>query len=319
MIPEASRFSLGVRGFYSEVTFVETENLPEFNNHLARLELRGAMNLSRRWQANGYVGEEDNDFLSASDEIDGEYWDVGLRYTPNERVTIDAGYGERFFGEAPRFAIDYRHKRTNLRTEYLRDVQFARDIRGTGNFNPGDPLDPGLGTPGGPLPGTGSPTFLGQGPVLNERFVLTYRFEARRTTLALQISDSRQVLLRDNAEGTFRSATAMAYRRLRQAATLDLGITYTENEGNLGFVGGIGDEPGQGLEAWRANVGLRRQLGDNVELTLRYDYLDQGGTGDFAGIGGNLNAFEEHLISLSLQFNFGAGAGGGVAAGGAVR
>ncbi|MEM1142043.1 MAG: TIGR03016 family PEP-CTERM system-associated outer membrane protein [Pseudomonadota bacterium] len=304
MIPGINRASLRVRGAYSEVTFMETDELSEFENRLARLELRGALELSRRFQLNSSFGEENNNFFSADSEIDGEYWDLGLRYTPNERVTLEAGYGERFFGETPRVSIDYRHKRVNLRADYIRDVQFPRDIRGGGGpFDPTDPLDPGLGLPGEPLPGAGDPTFLGQGPVLNESFVFAYGFTGRRSSLSFRASDSRQVLLINNAEGTFLSATATATRTTGYGLVADVSISYTENEGVLGFGSAVGPE--QGLEAWRASLGFRRQLGAGTDLTLRYDYTDQKGAGVFEGGGNSFNSFDEHLVSFTLRFIFG--------------
>ena len=67
-------------------------------------------------------------------------------------------------------------------------MPIAGNIRAAGNQNPDDPLNPGPGLPGAPLPGAGDPTFIGQGPVLNESFTLGYRFTARRTTLSISAS-----------------------------------------------------------------------------------------------------------------------------------
>ena len=38
---------------------------------------------------------------SFRDDIDGSFWDVGFRWTPNSRTTVDVGVGERFFGSNP--------------------------------------------------------------------------------------------------------------------------------------------------------------------------------------------------------------------------
>jgi hypothetical protein len=298
MIPEASRFSAGIRGNYSEVNFDETDLQPAFTNRLSRLELRAAFNLSRAWQLNGYVGEEDNIFLSAAEDIDGEYWDAGVRWTPHSRLTLDLGYGERFFGDAPRFSIDYQHKRHFLRASYLRDLQFPRDIRAAGNVAPDDPLDPGLGLPGQPLPGAGGPTFIGQGPVLNENFVLAYRFQARRSTLQLSLSDSQQTFSLDGRQADFQSANVTVTRTLGPTITADLALGWTKNQGNL--TGGVGPGVDQGLETLRASLGLQQRLARRTTLSLRYSYTDQ--ESNFSGFG---FTFEEHRVELGLRFDYG--------------
>lgn len=302
MLPEASRFSAGLRGRYSEVTFEETALQPEFTNRLSSVELRAALNLSRSWQLNGYVGEEDNVFLSASDEIDGSYWDVGVRWAPNDRVSVDAGWGERFFGDTPRFAASYRHKRSTLQAAYVRDIQFPRNIRGqSGAFDPDDPLDPGIGQPGEPLPGAGGDTFIGQGPVLNESFTLSYSFQARRTGFTVRASDSQQERLLDGGAGDFRRISASLSRSLGPSTSAFLGVGYIQNEGNLGA--GLAAAPGivQQRETWTGSAGLSRRLARNVSLALRYQYTDQGS--DVVNLGGGFNTFEEHRITLSLSWN----------------
>ncbi|EAQ98907.1 TIGR03016 family PEP-CTERM system-associated outer membrane protein [Congregibacter litoralis] len=299
MIPTSSRFSAGIRGQYSEVTFEQTPLQPEFVNRLSSLELRAALQLSRTWQFNGYVGEEDNVFLSSSDEIDGSYWDVGVRWTPSQRVTVDAGYGERFFGDTPRFSIDYRHKRTTLRASYRKDLQFPRDIRAPSGFDPDDPLDPGLGVPGEPLPGAGDPTFLGQSPVLNEIFTLSYLFSARRSSFSLRASDSQQTRARDGSVADFQTVSGTVSRSLGTALTANITLSWTQNSGGIGVVT---EDLVQEFEAWRVRAGFQRQLAQNTVLTFSYSYTDQTSNASFNSL---LNTFEEHRVELGLRFDFG--------------
>ncbi|EED33962.1 uncharacterized protein, PEP-CTERM system associated [gamma proteobacterium NOR5-3] len=296
MIPEASRFSLGVRGQYSEVTFDETLTQPEFVNRLSRLELRSALQLSRSWQLNAYGGEEDNVFLSSSDEVDGSYWDVGLRWAPNDRVTVNAGYGERFFGDAPRFDISYRHKRTQLTASYIRDLQFPRNIRAAdGGEVASDPLNPDVGLPGDPLAGAGGPTFIGQTPVLNENFTLSYRFNARRTTFSVQANDSQQTRAENGSTGSFQNVTAIVTRQLGVSLSGDVRLGWRNNEGDINGTGG--GLFGQNLEAWTVGLGVQQKLGPETILSLRYLYTDQTSDTDF-------NTFEENRVDLGLRFSF---------------
>ncbi|WOJ98275.1 TIGR03016 family PEP-CTERM system-associated outer membrane protein [Congregibacter brevis] len=290
MIPEASRFSVGLRGQYSEVYFEPTTVQPEFTNRLSRLEVRSAFRVSDSWALTAYAGEEDNVFLSSSEDIDGSYWDVGVRWAPNARVEFNAGYGERFFGETPRFDVTYRHKRSEFTASYSRDLQFPRNIRVDD--------DAGLGTafdlPGDPIVTQGNPTFVGQTPVLNERFALNYRFSARRTTFGLLISDSQQTRAEDGREGSFQSAIASFTRSLGVSLGADLRLIWRSNEN--GSTGG-GVFVAQDLESWGVSTGLQKRLAKDTSLSLRYVYTDQTSSTDF-------NNFEEHRIDLSLGFRF---------------
>lgn len=301
MVPEASRLSVGMSGQYSEVTVDETVAQPEFTNRLSRLQLRAALQLDSQLQINGFAGNEDNVFLSSSDEIDGEYWDVGIRWAPNMRSSVDLGYGERFFGPTPRAAVEYRHKRQSFRLNYSRDLQLPRDIRAAGNQNPDDPLNSSPGLPGEPLPGASDPTFLGQRPVLNESFTLGYRFTARRTTLSISTRDSQQTRTLDGGEGSFRSVNLSASRTLGPRHTLDSTLSWSQNEGNLGVSSTT--TPQQELETWRASLGLQRRLAADTTLVLRYTYTDQDSFGTINN--GFQRTFDEHRIELGVQLAFG--------------
>ena len=124
LLPGTSRLTASVSGQYSEVEFEGTVQRPSFTNELSSAQLNLALQVTSTLQLNGYAGEEWNVFTSASDDIDGQFWDVGLRWTPNTRVTVDVGTGERFFGETPRFNIQYRHKRSLLAASYVRSCSF---------------------------------------------------------------------------------------------------------------------------------------------------------------------------------------------------
>jgi uncharacterized protein (PEP-CTERM system associated) len=294
-IPGTSRLAYGVRGQYSEVTFAESATREEFTNRLSRAELRAALQLSSDWQFNGFAGQEDNVFISELDDIDGSYWDVGVQWTPNARVNIGIGYGERFFGDAPRASITYRHKRSELRASYLRDIQFPRNIRTGGGAAPPDDLTgPVIGDPGDPLLGDDGLTFIGQSPVLSERFTLAYRFTGRRTNFSISASDSNQTRVENGAEGDFASVTVRASRQLARRFSVDAGVSWRQNEGNL-FGSGVGGFI-QDLEQWQGSFGVNRSLSDSTSLTLRYSYTDQESTR-------TNNSFQENRVSLSLNHN----------------
>ncbi|MDB4476043.1 TIGR03016 family PEP-CTERM system-associated outer membrane protein [bacterium] len=295
MNPATSRFSAGLAGRYSEVTFDGSTGQEPFVNKLSSVELRTALQVSDSWQLNALAGQEDNVFLSNVPEIDGNYWDAGVRWAPNSRVEVTAGYGERFFGETPRFSISYRHKRSSLRASYDRDLQFPRNIRAAdGGLDPGDPLVPDVDLPGDPVGGAGDPTFIGQTPVLNERFTLNYRFNARRTTISLTASDSQQTRAQDGRQGSFRNFSAAVTRSLSSGLSAFGRLSYRESEG------ANSDDSidlARGFETWRGTLGLNQRLSSKTSMALAYAYIDQQSVNDF-------RSFVENRVTLTLRYNF---------------
>ncbi|MEO0437612.1 MAG: TIGR03016 family PEP-CTERM system-associated outer membrane protein [Pseudomonadota bacterium] len=296
MIPSASRASVGIRGSFSEVEFEESLVRSSFTNRLARLEARAALNLSRSWRVNAVGGQEDNVFSSNANSIDGSYWDVGLRWSPNTRIDFSAGYGERFFGETPRFQASYRHRRTTLRASYQRTLRFPRNIRVEDEDADLEiPPDVSPDQPGEPLVGDGTPTFIGQSPVLNEQFRLDYIFSARRTSLRLSLSESLQRRVEDSSDSEFRSATLAVSRAMGRRYRASLQLRWNEAQGdnnNLGL-----DLVSQQREQWRASASLQRRLSPSVSGSVRYEFSDQTSTEA-------TNEFQENRVSLSLNYTF---------------
>lgn len=293
MVPGTSRLTTSISGQYSEVEFEDSIQRPAFTNELSSAQVNAALQLNRQLQLNGYVGEEWNVFTSARDDIDGEFWDVGFRWTPNSRVTVDAGVGERFFGSTPRASIQYRHKRSLLQANYVRTLQFPRDLRAPG-ADPDDPFDPDLGVlPGDPVAGSGTPTFIGQSPVLNEQFTLSYSFQARRTGFSLSASDSQQTQVETLGEATFSSVQGTATRQLSTISSVNVRLRFRESEGEGGNVGFFG----QSAKSWTAGVAYQRSLGVATTVSLAWQYIDQ--QSDFA-----LNEFAENRLSLTIRHDF---------------
>ncbi|QIB67533.1 TIGR03016 family PEP-CTERM system-associated outer membrane protein [Kineobactrum salinum] len=293
--PAASRLSAGVRARYSEVRYEGTEISPPFDNELASAEVWTALQLTRSWQVNGLVGEEWNEFTSALDDIDGSYWDVGIRWAPNDRIEVGVGTGERFFGSTPRLNLSYRHKRSELSATYTRTLTFPRNLRADddGTFDPDDPFEPGPGElPGDPLPG-GRPTFIGNTPILDERFTLRYRFVARRTTIVLSGSDSQQERTEDGGEARFSSTDLTLSRNLSRQLTANLRLGWYERDGEGGNIGQFGED----TRGWRARLGFSREVGVDTTFSLSYRFVSQ--ESDFA-----LNDYDENRITFTVRHGF---------------
>lgn len=293
MLPGTSRLLFSAVGSYSEIDFDGSQASGPFTSTLASAELRAAFVVSRQWQINGAAGEEFNEFLSVSDEIDGEYWDVGMQWTPNARVSVNVGTGERFFGETPRANISYRHKRSRLTANYVRSLVFPRSLRApevTSIDDQGALVD-GL-LPGDPVTVEDSPVLVGDSPVLNENFVLRYSFVADRTTISASIRDSQQTRAVDLGEGEFSGASVSIRRAISPKMSLSAQVGWRESVGAGGFTGFQ-----QETEAWTGGLALTRRLARRTSLALSYRYTDQ--ESNVAQ-----NNYQENRLTLTLNFHF---------------
>ncbi|WOJ95061.1 TIGR03016 family PEP-CTERM system-associated outer membrane protein [Congregibacter variabilis] len=293
--PAASRLSIGVGANYTLISFEDRifngpqpEGLTE--NELLTMEMFGAFQVTRSLALNAKAGEEDNTFLSQSGDIDGSFWDLGFSWNPNSRLTIDVGYGERFYGENPRASVLWRHKRSNFRAEWQQNVNFPRNIRGL-PISQQQELDVPL--PGDPLGSDGIPTFVTQGAVQVESVTLRYSFDARRTNFDMFATSSDQQRFVDGSTLKTLTVGVSARRRLGKSLSLNGNVTWLDNEGDGGaFSGGRRG----GLRGWQAGLGLEKTLGIRTSLSVRYSYRDQESV--------NFGEFTENRVQLSLRYRF---------------
>lgn len=289
--PESARFSTGITGYYSEVRYDRDRLGPAFENEFSSASIRAAFNLNSSWQINGRVGREWNDYVTMRSDNDGDFWDAGIRWTPNSRVTVDAGTGRRFFGTSPRLQVTYEHKRTLLSVGYTRTLSIPRDLRSRA-FNPDDPFGPDFDfLPGDPLPSDMEPTFIGNTPVLNERWQARYRLQGRRTTMTLAASYSQQERAETLAEGDFLNLDATFSRYLASNLRANLSLSYNERKGGESDLFGFGRDS----DGWRAGLGFTRELGNHTSLNFGYRFAKQ--ESDYAG-----NSYEENRIYVTLRY-----------------
>ena len=79
-----------------------------------------------RWAVNGSIGYEDNDIQTDRSDSNGATWDLGATWTPNPRTSVNATYGDRYFGETYSGDISHRTRRTQLSAGFSREVTNRR-------------------------------------------------------------------------------------------------------------------------------------------------------------------------------------------------
>lgn len=97
----------------------------------------------------GTSGREWNDFATERDlDTDDTFWSVGGSWSPTIRTTLEASYGERFFGTTRTFSITQRNRHMVFRASRQQSVSSAVDrfdaLLGAepifvGGCDPGDP------------------------------------------------------------------------------------------------------------------------------------------------------------------------------------
>jgi uncharacterized protein (PEP-CTERM system associated) len=297
-LASAGRFTPGVTYNYYNVNYDANESFSEDENQLEDAKLTATYQFGRVWQLNGYLGKDWNDFTDTFDEADEIFWDLGFVWTPMERLTVGAGYGERFFGSTPRFNIDYRHRRSSLMLDYLRDLTYDRDFRSQdASFQSADDVAANArpdGSNGGDF--AGIPTTNTTAPILSETLQLAYSFTARRSSIRLLASVSEQTRAEDLGNSTFTNAGIQFNRTISRYTSVGAGLDwYEREEGDRSL--GLDPLPGasRDSETWQFSVNMNHQLSQKFSTEVRYMYRDR--TADNA-----IEDYTENRLSLNLQY-----------------
>lgn len=81
----------------------------------------------------GTAGQEFNDFATTRREDDDTFWEVGVGWAPTRLTSIEARYGERFFGENRSLSVNHRSRRATYRLSYSEGISSTRR-RGGSDF-----------------------------------------------------------------------------------------------------------------------------------------------------------------------------------------
>ncbi|WP_051080532.1 TIGR03016 family PEP-CTERM system-associated outer membrane protein [Thioalkalivibrio sp. ALJT] len=119
------------RPFWQLAAFYEQENFEdglegEFGEVSATLGYR----FGRSLRLFGTAGREFNDFATTREDDDGSFWEVGAGWAPTRVTSIDARYGDRFFGKTRALSVEHRSRRSTYRLSYNEGIGSTRQRRG---------------------------------------------------------------------------------------------------------------------------------------------------------------------------------------------
>lgn len=274
----SAALSWGISGNYDKVSYDDTPGREEYESELKSAQFNLGYQITRTLQVNGFYGQEWNDFVSLSDDIDGDYWDVGLRWTPNSRTTVDVGTGDRFFGDTPRFSIQHRHKRSTFNASYAKVLTYDRDLRTLNDPFPDN---------GAILPDT--PTTLTNSPIVDERFTLGYVYTGRQTTMFVNGNHSNQTRTEDNRDSVFQGASVGMNRKISRDTSLSASLNWNKQDPK--------DERGALIdtaETWWTSLGATKRISTRANVSLDYRYYDRTSDSVF-------NSYTENRVTLTLR------------------
>ena len=289
--PDFGRISWGLTSDYQKTSFDgEGYEDQDADSERYSTSIKLGYQFDRKWQLNGTVGQEWNDYQTYNNEdTDDQFWDVGVLWTPNKRTSVDLGYGQHYYSTTPRFKLTYEVRHSVVSVSYSRSLTDTRSARRNADFFAnqdvfGDPVDP---ITGDPLFLTDNVTFRDQGIFTNELFDSSWTLKGRRTSLTLFFKESKQIREDVDGDQTFTTTGIRLSRDLSSKLSATSRITWDERE----------NDAGDQAETSRFYLSLDRQLNAKTSVGLAYSFSDR----DSELPGDN---YKENRISVNLSIDF---------------
>lgn len=273
-VPNTSRLSWFLTGEYQNVDADTANQLETTQSEIASINFGLGYQISRKWQVNASSGQDLNDFTTANEneEIDGDRWSAGVRWTPNPRTTVQLGTGNRFIGTTPTLSIDYSHKHSQFSLSYEKVITFSRILRSEDLFfNLENEDGEFLADVNGDLVYVSIPvTTLTSSPILDERLQLGYRWQRGVTGFSVDAVQSEQTRAEDGYSSVFSSVSIGLDRKLSRFLSINGGITFLDTD-----VAADSQELGSDSQVLRINLGFSRKIGLKTSITGGYNYIDR--------------------------------------------
>ena len=210
-----------------------------------RVNLSLGYALTRKFRLIGNVGHEwityDND-AAATNNRDDPLWNAGFAWSPSRRTTLEATFGQRFFGDTYSLSANYRARTSTWNASYVEDVNDisqATLTEGTtylwvcdGNFvETAFPIAP---QPGCVLAGSqaGLIPSLADGLYVSKTMRAGVNWGIRKVTYSINVFDVRRLyLLLNNAEDRNQGINAGVSYRLDPLTSMygNLQLEWTED------------------------------------------------------------------------------------------
>ncbi|SEO97707.1 TIGR03016 family PEP-CTERM system-associated outer membrane protein [Aquisalimonas asiatica] len=244
--------------------------------------------LSPTFRVFGTVGEERNRFESDLDDRDGSFWEAGFGWAPTRNTSLEASYGDRFFGRTRSLSLQHRRRNTVWSATYGEQIS-------TNQVDTEVSLDELLGLPPG--------TFPEAEPLVISREEVSI-FERAQASVTYTLPRSRWTLQAFHSEREFLQTTAVTTQRsqeqtgVRGRLSWDLGPR-TTYEASLRYARATFlESEGDRERLWSARFGVNHDIGQNVRGSVFYRHQNRSGDGDTP------RDYRENAITASLLMTF---------------
>jgi uncharacterized protein (PEP-CTERM system associated) len=257
--------------------------------------------VSPQWRLNGSLGYRDDSYTTSRSDTAGVTWRGGVTWTPNERISLDVGYGYDYFGNSWSLDYQYAHRRISWFASYSTDLTTVQqEFLRSQTFVLTDPnglpiLDPQTGRP--ILVTQLDPTLTDEVYVLSS-FRTGIDWSGLRTRVGVDINwNERQYELSGNDQTDW-GVGLRASRDLSPETTATARFDWTSYE-NLDSAGTSTTDGAD--ERWTAALVLSQNVGRQSSVSGVIEHRDNPfGTG--GGSSGNSDA--ENRISLIFNHTF---------------
>lgn len=252
------RFSWGLGADYRKTEYEDRSGNVSATDNSDNEFISGDVNFgyrfSRKWQLTASVGKEWNDYQSTTGNVDGDTWSTGFVWTPNARITVILGYGERYFGSTPSLDISYRHKKSELSLGYSRSTTDSRGIRAGGRAGTSN------------LSRFRNLTSRTNSAIIDERLDFSYALSGTRTTLTLDGERSKQTTEDTGVEDIFTGYSLSVDRTL--ASSMSVSFSYSWDEREDGDTNDV-------VQTNDYTLSLTKRLGERTNISLDYNHADR--------------------------------------------
>lgn len=269
--------------------------------------------LTRHFRVIGTVGYDKNDYASSAGDISGDSWSAGIGWSPTRRTSLEASFGEAYFGRTYSFNFSHRTHYSVWTARYQEGTSdISQLLRNTQPFTAwicdGDnPLFPSFGVGAFPPEGKSNCTELGTAPagsvpigIANGIFISkTLRGGAAwskgKSNLGLNVFSTRRQYqqLIGQPEDQTRGISATYGYRLRPHTTMNTSLGYN----NIQVPVGLGTITARDDDLYTISVGLHHRFDPKLSgvLTLRHQQRDSND---------NASNYDENSVTASVSKRF---------------
>ena len=241
---KSSKFTWGVRTDASS-----SSNSGSSNSNLSSTNVMWGYQFNRRWQINGSLGRDWNDYRSTRSSVSGFRWTLNTNWTPNPRTFLKIGYGGRYFGSTPTLDFTYKSRRSSIKLGYSRIVTDANSQLDALAIDP--------------VTGQVFPVALLVNDIyIDERFTGSYVLQGRRTTLTLSGTQSKQIYENSPQNSELTKLGLRLDRTISGKVSANVGVNWYQQDRSANT----------SAQTWQGHLGLTVKLGRKTSMNVGYSY-----------------------------------------------